>query len=471
MIMSYTMKNKLISSIVICLLLLAGISNGQYDLEADYATYKIPGTDSLAYVEVFYSLNRGQLPYEKEKDKWETRADLIFKVRDSQNTLIDSTFTKVGVKIPEFKNPSKEHYIFDKFKVLLPEGEYSYKISFCTDADSVCASFSSALEVPRYKEDKLELSDIYFVSKLSNAERKGEFTKAGRNLLPNIDKVYGYASTVLYFYTEVYNLSLIETDTTSYRAYELKYSVLDSNKDVFREFESERKRGDKENRHFLKGFNIIGFPEGTYYLRAEVTDIGSQEKVSRTEKFVVRKKRDLEGGSDEKFTEKDAQRWRNIISYIATSNELNKYDRLSLQAKREFLKDFWAKKDTTPQTPKNEYKRAYLDRWQYVNSQFGSDESGSSRMPGWKTDRGRVYLVYGPPDDIERNEFSVNSRPWIKWYYFDVQGGVHFIFSDRPNIGYPKLMHSTAEGEVKNHDWFNQLKDKHRSTFDSERNN
>jgi GWxTD domain-containing protein len=84
------------------------------------------------------------------------------------------------------------------------------------------------------------------------------------------------------------------------------------------------------------------------------------------------------------------------VAYIITNQERYAFDHLSSDVEREeFIEQFWLRRDPTPGTEKNEFKEEHYRRTAYANQRFASS------IPGWKTDRGRVYIVYGPPDAID----------------------------------------------------------------------
>ena len=85
---------------------------------------------------------------------------------------------------------------------------------------------------------------------------------------------------------------------------------------------------------------------------------------------------------------------------------------------------------------------------EYANQAF----RGTFRE-GWRTDRGRVMLVYGKPDEVERFPFSSDNKAYEVWHYFSLQGGIDFIFVDRRDMGDYELVHSTARGELYDPDW------------------
>jgi GWxTD domain-containing protein len=94
---------------------------------------------------------------------------------------------------------------------------------------------------------------------------------------------------------------------------------------------------------------------------------------------------------------KTYKKWLNEdVSYIITDEERAAFKQLSNDEERDnFIEAFWARRDPTPDTPENEYKEEHYARIAYANEHFAAG------IPGWKTDRGRMYVMYGKPDEIE----------------------------------------------------------------------
>ncbi len=143
------------------------------------------------------------------------------------------------------------------------------------------------------------------------------------------------------------------------------------------------------------------------------------------------------------------------ISYlypIADPKELNyirnqtKVQEIKLM--RSFLYGFWLKRN--PKNPQKAWKQ-YLAQVKYVNKHFSTQVS-----QGYETDRGRVYLQYGPPDDILTEEHDPGLLPYEIWYYYHLKGqnSVKFVFYN-PDLNYNgyRLLHSTARGEVYIPNW------------------
>jgi GWxTD domain-containing protein len=91
------------------------------------------------------------------------------------------------------------------------------------------------------------------------------------------------------------------------------------------------------------------------------------------------------------------KKWLNEdVVYIITDEERKSFHQLNTDEEREqFIEQFWLRRDPTPDTAENEYKEEHYRRIAYANDHYASG------IPGWKTDRGRIYITFGPPDEIE----------------------------------------------------------------------
>jgi GWxTD domain-containing protein len=122
------------------------------------------------------------------------------------------------------------------------------------------------------------------------------------------------------------------------------------------------------------------------------------------------------------------QKWLNEdVVYIITPEERAAFERLETDAERQhFVEQFWERRNPTPGSTKNAYKEEHDRRIAYANNRFASNK------PGWETDRGRIYIMYGPPDEIESHP-AAGSRfhsPYEEWLYHHIDGlGDRVIFT------------------------------------------
>ncbi|MEP6903324.1 MAG: GWxTD domain-containing protein [Actinomycetota bacterium] len=135
-------------------------------------------------------------------------------------------------------------------------------------------------------------------------------------------------------------------------------------------------------------------------------------------------------------SESDFKQWANkSVRHIITKDEKTAFLKLTTAADRNaFIERFWTKRDPNPDTAENEFQKEYCERI-VETDQF---ESG---IPGWMTDRGKIYIVWGKPDKIEKgySTFKDNFNvPYEKWFYEYIAGccgGVEITFIDPTETG------------------------------------
>ncbi len=215
----------------------------------------------------------------------------------------------------------------------------------------------------------------------------------------------------------------------------------------------------------LKGqLDLTGLPPGDYNMVAAL-ELGGK-KVERTagfsmagldetlEKDVVRREasKATDEGYFEGMSEEDLAAAREPLSLIAESGEMGKWSKdLSLRAKRRFLIDFWQRRDPSPSTPVNETRQLFYQGVAYADKTFG--EKGRAAVPGWKTDRGRIYVKNGSPDEQLDRVQAGRSVPYQVWRYRRGRDR-YYVFADRSNgIGIYQLVHSNDVRETGVPNW------------------
>lgn len=143
------------------------------------------------------------------------------------------------------------------------------------------------------------------------------------------------------------------------------------------------------------------------------------------------------------------ERWlEQEVNYIITPLEKDVF--LQLQTDREkdlFIEAFWKHRDPTPGTPENEFKEEHYRRVNYANYHFGRGVP----KPGWKTDRGRVYIILGEPRDIERYTGELQIFNTEVWFYqglteYGLPPGFNLVFFQKGGVGEYVLYSPTGDG-------------------------
>ena len=147
------------------------------------------------------------------------------------------------------------------------------------------------------------------------------------------------------------------------------------------------------------------------------------------------------------------------VTYIITDEERKAFKKLATDDERErFIEEFWRRRDPDPDTDENEFKEEYYERIAYANEHF------TSGIPGWKTDRGRIWIMYGKPDERETHPMggsyerpsyegggSTSTYPFEVWFYRYLAGvgsGVEIEFVDPTGSGEYRIARNPNEKDA-----------------------
>lgn len=125
------------------------------------------------------------------------------------------------------------------------------------------------------------------------------------------------------------------------------------------------------------------------------------------------------------------------LSYIANATEIDHLRSLPADRQTQGWEDFWRRRDPTPETPRNEAMIEFIRRVRYAARHF------QGYGPGWRSDMGRIYVKYGPPEQTESHQANSTSPQLEVWYYSNPYR--RFVFGDRDGFGRYVLMNGSVE--------------------------
>lgn len=137
------------------------------------------------------------------------------------------------------------------------------------------------------------------------------------------------------------------------------------------------------------------------------------------------------------------------LVYLLEAREQGLYERLGVEGKRRFLQDFWRSRDPTHGTGVNRTMVQFYRSVTAANERFR--EGGAGQIPGWRTDRGRIYLRYGGWDEILQRPMA-SPRPYEVWKYTRDRGR-YYVFLDRSGFGHYVLIGSNDRREPGLQNW------------------
>jgi len=395
------------------------------------------------WMEFYYKIPYNELTFIKKEELFEaqlrtevdvtsTSGDTIVRDKwDSRSTIRSYEEAKRG-----------DAFLLNQFEIPLDPGDYLFNFSL-TDLNSKNRGFlKRVLHIPSYaKTEVLSLSDIEFSNSISSDTTSSVFNKNGIKILPNPTRIYGGKAPLLYTYCEIYNLSQEAQGKPS--NYSVEYSLMDSVGNLIKKLPIKENQKPGKTTVEVGGVNLVTFKPGKYILQIKVFDHLNKAIAIREGPFFIEKPQAMA----QVLELKDEQEYYDKIEYFATSEELKIYKSLEPEGKKRFLENFWKKKDPNPNTGENEFLQEFGRRYLYANQRFSS-----GFKKGSETDRGRIYIKYGPPDEIEPHPADLTYRAHEIWFYYG-KGGKKFIFVDTTGFGKYDLLYSSIKDEPTDPNW------------------
>ena len=442
----------LASALLFCLFPLTGKALSQESPDSlnvwtDYACFRnLPDTNQ-SYVEIYYSFNRRELKFTQEGETYEAKLFLNLTIEDELGDMVENRMWNRRSKVNRWEETQIDYIILDEVEVILEPGDYLLKLSV-TDLGSECQGEASLeLKVKAFGEKNLQLSDLELAFQIEPDTSVGTFTKVGRKILPNPSGVFTRSMEMVYFYAELYNLTVLPGADPDYV---LSFTVLDSTGKKVKDFGSQTLKKPGNSAVVLSGINVSTLPQGNYILQVETQDKETEQKAFATKNFTILGEEVEKKESLASLSSKEVEKFRQDVTYIATTGELDMFDQLTLEGKKRFIEEFWKKREPYPDTPINEFKIEHYRRISYANFHFSRTREAND---GWNADMGRIYILYGEPSEIERYPLTAESKSWEQWNYNQLEGGVYFIFIDEDGYGVYRLVHTNLKGGVKDYRW------------------
>lgn len=435
---------------------------GQNQLRFDFDYAKFNYDSTSVYLEVYYSFNKSTLAQKDEAGVKKVEAILHITLQDTitKEFVINRDWRLSGTISPE-NNESQDQVGVLGF--IVPGGIYKLQvIGKDSYFETAKREVNEILEVKVFGFLHPKISDVQLASGIisEGADPNSIFFKNTLEVIPNPTRLYTDKSPVLFYYAELYNLL---SANGVYKLEKLLYNSTGTN------FYKKSKiiSGNQQNSIVDVGLlNLSKYPSDTYNLVLSLIDTTTNSAVVSLKRFYLYnpevQNENINQFSSSSFiesefsvmTEEECDLLFQKAIYISSSEENDRWNNLdSLNQKRNFLYNFWKSKDLTPETPQNEYKREYLLRCEYADKYFST-----KLKPGFKSDMGRVYILFGAPDEREYNPMSQDYKPYEVWLYHQIEGGVEYIFGDISGFGNFEQLTSTKRGEVSDQYWRNRLK-------------
>ncbi|MBQ6770683.1 MAG: GWxTD domain-containing protein [Bacteroidales bacterium] len=451
---------KVFATLMIMLLTVTGMA--QVKMLKPYLSttiYDVPGL--TPYVENALAVDcRSAVYKEFEPGKFKATVEIttIFKHDDKV-----CNFSKIALDSPVVTDTTNLDGAFiDQQRFSLPNGEYKMEISVVDlNAKDQIPSHDVMTVSVDFPDGTPAVSDILFFDSYTKAAQPSSCTKSGMDFLPRVYPFFGASDAKLKFYAELYNSDKLYDEGKFLVSYYIESSESSS---VMRDFTFSKRFDVNKVNIVMNTLDVSDLPSGNYYLVVEMRD-RNNELVCSNSAFFQRSNPgvgyhiddiagvDVSNTFVSGFTDIDTLRL--FISYldpICSETERNYSTSLvktgDMKTMQQFMFNFWSTR--APLNPGQAWKD-YLGAVKRVNMSFKTTST-----PGYRTDRGYVFLKYGQPDKIVESPNEPNAYPYAIWHYYAVanQRNKRFVFmsKDESTNDY-HLIHSDVVGEVNNYRW------------------
>jgi GWxTD domain-containing protein len=427
-----------------------------------FLTYGTFNSPDGPYVETYLSVAGNSVNYVKTVNgKFQATVNILMTFK--QNNEIKA-FKKYELNSPGIDDTTKVNYEFiDEQRFQIPNGTYDFELQITDKNSQVKPVPYSQSVVIDFQADKPSFSGIQLVKSYKKSETPSIITKSGYDLVPYVYNFYPGNEDKMIFYSELYNMDKIIPEG---QKYVLSYFLesFETHITLF-EFAKVKKEITRPVAVTLAEFYIGNLATGNYNLVFEARN--QQNEIVASQKIFFQR-----SNPDAKltFTELTNENATNsFVEKITQSDSLKEFISctfpISTGMEKAFIKDvlkkstlqdmqkyfygFWLRRD--PNNPEKAWL-AYKEQVKIANYNFKTPVK-----KGYQTDRGRVYLEYGPPNTRSERPSEPSTYPYEIWHYYTLnnnQRNKRFVFYSPDMVTNDYfILHSDATGEIHNPTW------------------
>jgi GWxTD domain-containing protein len=444
------------------------------NLVADLSFASFYSPEHGPYFETYLSVY-GKTVYFVKNQNGKYQATIYITMLIKQNDSIKD-FKKYSLNSPESIDSLNVNFNFiDQQRFTLPNGNYSFEL-YISDKNNSLQPYKIIQDVSiDYPENQINISGIELIESFKKTVVPSIVSKSGNDLIPYVSDFYPENSKKITFYTEIYNSEKIlgKGEAFLLSSYIESFETLKLISDLVK-----KKREQAKNVNPVFGeFDISQLASGNYNLCIEVRD-KSNKVVALNKMFFQRSNPgirfelkniadlDVEQTFAAKYNDKDTlDDYIRSLYPISTDMEKtfinDQLKKMDLRTMQQYFFNFWLQRNAV--NPEYNWL-TYRKEVEIVNHNY------STRVRrGYDTDRGRVYLQYGPPSEIVDKPFDAGaslkdigygSVPYQIWQYYKLnnQSNRKFVFAN-PDLALSDyaLIHSDAIGEINNPNWTRKL--------------
>ncbi len=433
-------------------LFLGSISAQNMEAYFDIARFQL--TEGNPFIETYLSVNGNSVKFvSNPQGNYQGSVNISLQFTQNNEVKHYDNYTLLSPEVTDNNNISFN--FIDQQRISLPAGSYQLELTI-KDANSTSDAFHHLQEVELVTQNN-HFSDIQLIESYSPTTDKNILSKSGYDLIPLVSNFYNKEKDKLHFYTEFYQEKdqkvLIQTSIRSQETGKTVNGLV-----------STRVKSGKLI-PILKSLPVNNLPSGSYLVRTEARDQNNEQIAVKERLFFKASSVPsiAEINTEETFVSKiNMDTMRLFIQYlypiespresIYSANQLN-MDSLVLMQR--YLYKFW--KDRDPFQPQAAWEH-YLAIVERTNKEFKN-----GMAPGFRSDRGRVYLSYGTPNSRQQEFLPKRFEPFEVWHYYHIgsERNLKFIFMNKNRPNEYRLVYSDKQGEVTDVDWLHRFEEEY----------
>ncbi len=436
-------------------------SSAQLNLILDYASFY--HEDSGPYLEVYLNVNGRSLQYQaNDSGKIQASIELTYLI-EKEDSII--AYEKFQLNSPQYETTENILDMRDLHRLPIKNGKFKFTLIAKDLVSGELVESSQELREVLYKPSVVNFSGVQLANKVTASSINGPFVKNGFDIEPNLAHYFGANQQALYFYTELYFSDQIGGNNEPFL---LAYSIVDAKTKKLMANLSGFKRLNGKNIHpVLQSFDLKNLPSGKYALLLQAKNKNNEVVCEQSVEFYQSNPglvnfsaiNSLNTFVDSMTNKAQLAEYIRSLDPISNANEKafaqNQLKHADLEFMQQYFLNFW--KSRNPEEPYVSWL-AYQAELEKVDQLFAY-----GKTPGYRTERGRIYLQYGEPNSMQNVPYEPNTFPYSVWHYNKINGisNRKFIFfsPSMEVLGY-EVLHSNVPGEIQNPNWELQLMSK-----------
>lgn len=383
-----------------------------------YALFQSDSDEEVVRIEVYYKVYNNSLQYFRAGDQFVSTYEVsVIVYEDDEQVTGFSRERKYRVGSYEAtQDPSS--YFVNQMNVNVPKGDFKVVCNLTDKHSGKVASHEREVKVDDLFRDDIDMSGIELVyDVLDDTTGNPGFQKGEKQVIPLVSSSLSGEAKGASFYVEIYNNTDDERDLL------IEYKVEGEQEGTVYKDRLEMET-DKPVTRLIKQIPAESLVPDSYKLVFELKEKRRKTWAKRETRFEV-------DWSLNALVKNDFERAVEQLKYIASGDEMDELEELKeedFETRQRAFNEFWAEHDRYPATPENESKALYYARIRHANKYFSV-----VNREGWETDRGRIYVIFGEPDHVERYPFELSSVPYQVWHYYSLSRT--FVFEDTHHTG------------------------------------